>query len=264
MLDQTAGSFRRKYVAQHSYDFDPAEFEKYCPKKTVHLGKKSISTLCNHIQKVCCLDDENAFILLLRFGFGVGYSVMCQFMGTDKQIQGICEAFRFGCKRYLGLTESISDKSMLQAFHLAMQNYEILFMHKSRGICWMQQTSIALDDGTTSLRQALFYARCKSFMQLDKNPPPLANASKLDHNRTKKLARLIQDLPVEFGSIFLLRYFHQWELRKIEAHCNVKYVRGKIEYFRRLFAQRFGLDRPISDKSLMEACSLIVQEMYLV
>jgi hypothetical protein len=154
LINGMARTARTKYIARYPYDFDPYEFENYHPKKTAHLGKKSISALSSYIQRVCKLDDENALLLLLRFGFGVECRGIRQLIPTEKKIQGICEAFRFSCQRYLGVTEAISDKSMLSAFQIAMKDYEILFLHKDRGICWTKQANISLDNSTTSLREA--------------------------------------------------------------------------------------------------------------
>jgi len=254
---------RQKYTPQYTFDYDPREFEKYRPKKTTHLGKRSTSALSSRIQNVCSLDDENAFMLLLHFGFGVEYSIIRQLIQTGKEVQGICEAFRFGCQQYLGVDTAISDKSMLAAFQLAMKDYEILFLHKNKGICWSQQTGISLDNGVTTLREALLYARSKRFIDLDKNPPPLENSITLDSHKTRKLAKYIQDLPVEFGSILMLRYFQKFRPDQIESYSETKYVRGKIEYFRRLFTQRLRLEHPISDKSFEEACNMIVWELNL-
>jgi len=164
----------------------------------------------------------------------------------------------------LGIGTAISDKSMASALKLVMKDYDILLLHKNKGICWTQQKSISLDDGTTSLRDALLYERSKSFIRLNDNPPSLKNSTTLDVHKTKKLAKYIQDLPVEFGSIFMLRYYQKREPGEIESCSDTKYARGKIEYFRRLFTQRFGFEYPISDKSFTEACSIIVEEMYLV
>ena len=192
----------------------------------MELDKKDITALSAHIQNVCNLDDENAFILLLRFGFGVECNIIRRLISTHKGINGICEAFRFGCQRFFETPKAISDKSMLIAFQLALQDYEIFFVHNKRGTCWMRQTNISIDIDATSLRQILYYARCRSFIQLEDAPPAYRAFINLNTWQSKKLAQYILDLPIEFGSILLLHYYRNLNPRDIKLQCNTRYAKG--------------------------------------
>ena len=160
------------------------------------------------------------------------------------------------------LNRLIRQKSMA-AFHTAMRDYEILFLHNKRGICWMRGACVSLDIDTTTLRQALLYTRSRGFIQLDDTSPTRGAFATMNFWQCRKLAQYILDLSVEFGSLFLLRYYRSLNPCEIELLSNTRYAKGKVEYFRRLFTGRLGLEHLISDQSLGEACRLAVRKVLL-
>ena len=248
----------------YPYQYKPEAFANYRPpnKKTNELAFHDAMELCGYVRDVMEADGETALFLIWRFAFGIDCNVIRYFSKTSKSVNGICEAFRFGCKRFLEREDDISDASLERVFRTALSDYDIILLHKQRGISWMSRNSFESDISITEL------ARCfqqKMFISLEDAAQSPGSYAALDDGKIEKLSKYILNLPVEYGSLLLLRYYRRYEVSEIENMLDVSYVKGKIEYLRRALSDRMGLaGKLISDGSFSKACASCVSLLHIL
>jgi len=248
----------------YPYQYRSEAFANYKPttKTTDDLTFQDAMKLCKYVRDVLETDGETALILIWRFAFGIDCNTIRYFIKTRKSVNGICEAFRFGCKCFLEREEVVSNASLKRAFRTALSEYEIILLHNRRGIRWMSYESFEHDISINEL------ARCfkqRLFIELENSAQSPGIHIPLDNSKINQLSKYILNLPVEYGGLLLLRYYKRYEVSEIENLMNVSYVKGKIEYLRRALSDRMGLfDKLISDNAFTKACASCVRLLHLL
>jgi len=59
---------------------------------------------------------------------------------------GIIEAFRFACKRYLELEQPISDLGLRPVFEAMIPEFEILMVFNKTGVCWFRDFGLEAEE----------------------------------------------------------------------------------------------------------------------
>ena len=247
----------------YPHQYQPEAFKNYRPSadRKDDLDSKDVLKLCTYVRNVLDADGEAALFLIWRFAFGIDCNTIRSFAKTSKSVNGICEAFRFGCKCFLEREEVVSNASLKRIFRTALSEYEIILLHNRRGIRWMScegfENDISIDELARCFQQ-------KTFIELNNMMPP-ANQIVLNNRDTKRLSKHILNLPIEYSGLLLLRYYRKYETSEIEEQVKLPYVKGKIEYLRRALSDRLGLaDKLISDSSLGKACAICVNSLHIL
>ena len=124
-----------KYLRQLS----PAEFDKYTPPKGVRLNAEQIRRLRNVARQLP--QDRNMLLYFWRFTFDMDIKTIRRYAGIE-YANGVIEACRFACKRYLEMEKPISNLGLRPVFEALIPEYEMLLVSNKRGICWFRDYGI--------------------------------------------------------------------------------------------------------------------------
>jgi len=113
----------------------PAEFDKYTPPKGVQLNPAQVRKLQHCVRQLP--QDRNMLLYFWRFVFGMDIKAIRRYTGIE-HANGIIEAFRFACKRYLEMDRHISNLGLRPVFDVLIPEYEILLVSDKKGICWFR------------------------------------------------------------------------------------------------------------------------------
>ena len=115
------------------FSLNPAEFDKYRAPQGASISANQIKKLENFL---CRLPrDRNMLVYFWRFVYCMDIRIIRRFAGIE-YVNGVIEALRFTCKRYLEMEKPISNAAMGKAFELLLPDYEIILISVDKGICW--------------------------------------------------------------------------------------------------------------------------------
>jgi len=244
--------------SSYPHQFQPEAFKDYAPptNQKDDLNSRDMLKLCGYVRDVLEANSEDALILIWRFAFGIDCETIRYFSKTKRIVNGVCEAFRFGCKRLLEREAAVSNASLRRVFRVVLSDYEILLLHRKRGISWMSRNRLERDISIGELAKCF---RQKVFIALENETTSPRVCHWVKAEKIHRLANFILNLPVEYGILLLLHYYRRYSIRNIEDQLNVSFVKGKIEYLQRVLSDRLGLvDMLLSDNTFAKACALCV------
>ncbi|MCL2578661.1 MAG: hypothetical protein FWE32_01360 [Oscillospiraceae bacterium] len=224
----------------------PNDFTNYQPRSCVAITAKQAEVLAEYIRTQ---EKEHILLYIWRFVFKIDNKIIARYSGCEN-VNGIVEAFRFSCMRYLELENPISDAGLSKALDLVMGDFEIMLLSSECGICWLSGKKF---DYSRTLRQAIAAMEEKRIQELDRALPADTKHTKLNNQQLKRLGNYILDLPEKQGMILHLHYINRVSCEEIEEVMGIQRVRGTIEYLREALSRKLKCPNVVSEESLRKA-----------
>lgn len=189
----------------YPYHYAPEAFKDYRPSagEKDNLSQQDMGKLCGYVRDVLDAEGEAALILIWRFAFGVDCNTIRFYSKAEKSVNGVCEAFRYGCQRFLERQDTISNASLKRVFRMALHDYDIVLLHRQKGVTWLSRNYF---ESGISIKEIMRCYQQKQFIRLNSTSVSPTECRTLREGDIIRLSRHILNLPVEYSGILLLRY----------------------------------------------------------
>lgn len=115
------------------------DFDRYRPKQGGKLSPAEREQLAGLVSSLP--QDRHMLLYIWRFVFQIRIDII-RLNDPIAHANGVIEALRFACKRYLMREEPIPDSEMQRVFQLVLPELELVLIFAKQGICWVRSIEI--------------------------------------------------------------------------------------------------------------------------